>query len=136
MGMEFSETLTDVQVSEIESGLDAHSADIASARSITPLRAGFIDAGRVVAGIAGTVYWGKLHIRLLWVHPQFRGLGLAARLMDWVEQRGRDLGCTASMVDTMSFQAPAFYERRGYCRFGVSAGYEGGASRHYFEKIL
>ena len=56
--------------------------------------------------------------------------------MEWVEGRGRELGCTAALVDTMSFQAPGFYLRRGYREFGVSEGYEGGASRHYFEKAL
>ena len=36
----------------------------------------------------------------------------------------------------MSFQAPEFYVKLGYRQLGVSYGYEGGASRHYFEKAL
>lgn len=134
--MKIVDDLTDDQVGEIEKGLDAHNIDLISPRSVIPLRSGIIDSGRLVAGIVGAVYWGKLHIRLLWVDPEFRSLGLGGRLMDWAEQHGRQLGCTAAVVDTMSFQAPEFYKRRGYRQFGVLYGYEGGASRHYLEKTL
>jgi len=90
----------------------------------------------VVAGITGTAYWGKLHIRILWVHPDHQSKGLGSRLMDWAEGRGRELRCTSALVDTMSFQAAGFYAKLGYRQFGLSEGYEGGASRHYFEKML
>ena len=56
--------------------------------------------------------------------------------MSWAEERGRELGCVSVVVDTMSFQAPDFYVRRGYRQWGLSEGYEEGASRHYFEKEL
>ena len=134
--MEFLANPTDEQLATIERGLDDYNAGVASTRSSTPVRAVVIDSEQVVAGIVGAAYWGKLHIRILWVHPDNQSKGLGSSLMDWIEQRGKELGCTAAMVDTMSFQAPSFYERLGYCRFGVSEGYEGGASRHYFEKEL
>ena len=134
--MQFSANPTGEHVAAIERGLDDYNATVASARSTTAIRAVFVDSGRVVAGITGAAYWGKLHIRILWVHPDYQSKGLGSRLMDWAEERGRELRCTSALVDTMSFQAPAFYERRGYRRFGVSEGYEGGASRYYFEKDL
>ncbi|MCY3691282.1 MAG: GNAT family N-acetyltransferase [Chloroflexota bacterium] len=134
--MELVDDPTDTQAGEIERGLDDYNATVASARSTTAIKAVFVDSGRVVAGITGAAYWGKLHIRILWVHPDYQSKGLGSRLMDWVEKRGRELRCTSALVDTMSFQAPAFYERRGYRRFGVSECYEGGASRYYFEKEL
>ena len=134
--MEFLTNPTDEQIAAIEHGLDDYNATTASARSTTVIKAVFVESGMVVAGILATAYWGKLHIRILWVHPDYQLKGLGSRLMDWMEERGRELRCTSALVDTMSFQAPAFYERRGYRRFGVSEGYEGGASRHYFEKEL
>lgn len=134
--MEFLTNPTDEQVVVIERGLDEYNSTVASARSTSAIKAVFVESGRVVAGITGAAYWGKLHIRILWVHPDYQSEGLGSQLMDWIEQRGKELGCTSVMVDTMSFQAPAFYERRGYRRFGVSNGYEGGASRYYFEKEL
>ena len=127
---------TEEQAAEVGRGLDEYNAGLASARSATPVRAVFVESGEVVAGITGAAYWGKLHIRILWVHPDYQFRGLGSRLVDWAEERGRELRCMSALVDTMSFQAPAFYERRGYRRFGESRGYEGGASRYYFEKDL
>ena len=136
MGLEFVEDATDEQAAQIDRGLVEFSADFASSRDPVPVRAVFMDSGRVVAGVNGAEYWRKLHVRRLWVDADYRSRGLGRRLMEWAEERGRDLGCTGVVVDTMSFQAPGFYERLGYRRFGLSEGYEGGASRHYFEKGL
>lgn len=134
--MNFVTDPADDQIVEIERGLDAHNARVASVRSVTPLRAVWVEAGRVVAGLVGSAYWGKLHVRLLWVDADHRSRGLGRHLMDWAEARGRDLGCTSAVVDTMSFQAPEFYVKLGFVQIGLSEGYEGGASRHYFEKRL
>lgn len=134
--MEFITNPTKQQSAVIEHGLDEYNAGVASARSVTRVRAVCVESGDVVAGLEGAAYWGKLHIRLLWVHPDHQSKGLGSRLMRWAEEQGRKLGCNSAMVDTMSFQAPEFYARLGYRQFGVSEGYEGGASRHYFEKQL
>lgn len=134
--MRFITDPTEEQVTLIERDLDAHSASVASARSVAPVRAVYAESGSVVAGLVGSAYWGKLHVRLLWVDADYRSQGLGRRLMDWAEERGRELNCVSVVVDTMSFQAPGFYARLGYRQFGLSEGYEGGASRHYFEKHL
>ena len=134
--MELLTNPTDEQAAAIERGLDEHSARVASVRSATPVRAVYVESGQVVAGITAAAYWGKLHIGILWVHPDYQSKGFGSRLMDWAEERGRELGCTSALVDTMSFQAPGFYAKLGYRQFGLSEGYEGGASRHYFEKEL
>ena len=128
MGVEFVADPTEEQAREIERGLGE--------RPTNRIRAVFVESGRVVAGREGAAYWGKVHVRLLWVHPAHRLNGLGRRLMGWAEQRGRELGCVAVVVDTMSFQAPAFYARLGYRHFGRTEGYQGGASRHYFEREL
>ena len=104
--MEFVADPTDEQAEEIERGLGE--------RPATPVRAVVVESGRVVAGLDGAAYWGKVHVRLLWVDPAHRSKGLGRRLMSWAEQRGRGLGCAAVVVDTMSFQAPGFYARLGY----------------------
>lgn len=89
-----------------------------------------------MAGLVGSAYGGKLHLRLLWVNPDYRSRGLGRQLMDGAEEIAIDMGCTSVVVDTMSFQAPEFYVKLGYQRSGVFEGYAGGASRHYFEKQL
>ncbi len=134
--MEFSADPTEEQVAAIDRGLSEHNAGLVSARTATRVRGVFVESGHVVAGVVAAAYWGKLHISLLWVDPDYRSKGLGRRLMEWAEERGRELKCTSAVVDTMSFQAPDFYARLGYRCFGQSDGYEGGASRHYFEKKL
>lgn len=134
--MNFIVDPTAEQAVEIERGLDEHNASVASVRSVIRVRAAFVESGHVVAGLEGAAYWGKIHVRILWVHPDYRSKGLGHRLMNWAEERGRGLGCTAVVVDTMSFQAPDFYAKLGYRQIGVSEGYEDGARRHYFEKNL
>ena len=136
MVLEFIEEPTEEQAGEVDRGLIEYSADFASSRDPVPVRAVFLESGRVVAGVDGAEYWRKLHVRRLWVHPDYRSRGLGRRLMEWAEERGRELQCVSAVVDTMSFQAPDFYAKLGYRQFGVSEGYEGGASRRYFEKRL
>ena len=80
-GMEFVADPTDEQAEEIERGLGE--------RPATPVRAVVVESGRVVAGLDGAAYWGKVHVRLLWVDPAHRSKGLGRRLMSWAEQRGR-----------------------------------------------
>ena len=134
--MEFIAYPTDQQLTEIERGLNEHNAAVSSARALTRVMAVCVESGDVIAGLDSSAYWGKLHVRLLWVHPDHRSSGLGSQLMDWAEEQGRKLGCKSALVDTMSFQGPEFYAKRGYRQFGLSEGYEGGASRHYFEKQL
>ena len=134
--MEFLANPTNEQIAQVERGLNESNTGVMAIRSVTPVQAVFVASGCVVAGIVAAAYWGKLHVRLLWVHPDHQRDGLGSRLMRWAEERGRELRCVSILVDTMSFQAPEFYARLGYRQFGVSKGYEGGASRHYFEKDL
>ena len=47
------------------------------------------------------MFWGKMHIRLLWVHPDRRQRGLGRRMMSWAEQRSRELGCYSVTVERM-----------------------------------
>ena len=134
--MEFVTDPTGQQLAEIVQGLDGYNAGAASARSVTRVQAVYVDSGNVVAGVDAAAYWRKIHVRLLWVHPDHQSKGLGSHLVRWAEERGRELGCASAVVDTMSFQAPEFYAKQGYLEIGLSEGYEGGASRHYFEKNL
>jgi N-acetylglutamate synthase-like GNAT family acetyltransferase len=52
------------------------------------------------------------------------------------EAEARRRGCTAAFVYTVTFQAPGFYERHGYRRFGEVVCPPDGATRIFLSKML
>jgi predicted N-acetyltransferase YhbS len=61
---------------------------------------------------------------------------LGSRLIASAEDEARRRGCTAAFVYTVTFQAPGFYERHGYRRFGEIACPPNGATRIFLTKTL
>ncbi len=130
------ENPTDEQFAVVHKGLRDHNSRFVT-NSLTRVRAAIKqDSGQVIAGVDGLVYWGKLHIHTLWVHPDHRSAGMGSRLMRWAEERARALGCNSIVLDTATFQALQFYLKLGYRQFGVLEGYENGHKRHYLRKAI
>lgn len=93
--------------------------------------------GRVLGGIAA-VLWGQcLEIDLLWVDPEARGQGIGSRLLADLECRAGAEGGRRALVNTFSFQAPAFYRRAGYREVYRQEGFaDGTVTKVFFEKDL
>jgi GNAT superfamily N-acetyltransferase len=94
------------------------------------------DGAALVGGAIGTVNWNWLHVALLWVSEPHRHTGLGTRLMDELEQAGARRGCTKAHLDTFSYQARPFYERRGYRVFGTLDDYPAGHQRFFMARPL
>ena len=64
-------------------------------------------------------------IKRVFVRPQARGRGAAARLMGLLEQAAREAGCTALMLETGPEQPEALglYRRCGFERCGPYGDY-------------
>ena len=65
-----------------------------------------------------------------------RAPALGSRIIKMAEDEARRRGCTQAFVYTVTFQAPGFYERRGYRRFGEIACPPDGATRIFLSKPL
>lgn len=94
------------------------------------------DQAALVGGILANVYLQALFIEWLWISEQMRGTGYGRRLMDCVEAEGRQSGAVMAYLDTFDFQAPGFYEKRGYRNFGTLPYEHLGLKRFYLTKEL
>jgi GNAT superfamily N-acetyltransferase len=90
----------------------------------------------IVGGIVGEVWTAVLFIQLFWMEQKFRGQGYGKKLINAMEDEARRFGATRSYVDTMRFQAPAFYRSCGYREFGSIDGYPEGITRHWLTRLL
>jgi len=94
------------------------------------------DAGALVGGLLGATYLGWLQIQVVWLDEGARGHGHGSELMALAEQEARRRGYSNSFVETLSFQAVAFYEKCGYTIFSRLADFPPGGARYALTKKL
>lgn len=86
--------------------------------------------GEIIGGVlAYAVMWDILYIDTVWTHEDYRGLGIAGKLLNETEIRAAKMGCKTAHLSTFDFQAPAFYEKLSYKKFGEI---DYGHSKEYF----
>ena len=94
------------------------------------------ERNEVLGGLLGAIWGGWLHITFLWVDQAERGQDWGTRLMDQAEAYARERSCHGVELDTHSFQARPFYERRGYEVFGTLDDYPKGHKKFFLKKKL
>jgi len=92
--------------------------------------------GRLLGGLILQSYWRESYIELLWLSARARMAGFGSQLIEEAERRARRRGSHLIHLNTYSFQAPGFYEKHGYQRFGGMSGSPRGESRHFYVKRL
>ncbi len=92
--------------------------------------------GELLGGLLGYVWGGWLQVQYLWVAEVVRKQGHATGLMDTAEAYAIARGCTAATLETHSFQARPFYEKRGYVVVGTLEGYPPGHAKYFLRKTL
>ncbi|MGD1949461.1 MAG: GNAT family N-acetyltransferase [Leptolyngbyaceae cyanobacterium] len=91
---------------------------------------------RIAGGIIGETYWQWLYVDLLWVSEAFRGQGYGDALLAAAEQEAINRECQYAYLNTFSFQAPEFYQKRGYVIFGELPDFPQGHKRYFLKKEL
>lgn len=94
------------------------------------------DDGNPVGGALGRSSLGLLFLDLFYLPESLRGCGLGTRILSEFEEEGRRRGCRSAVLYTISFQAPEFYLRNGWVKFGEVACDPGGTSRVFLMKSL
>ena len=92
--------------------------------------------GEVVGGAMGRSSLGLLFLDLFFLPERLRGSGLGTEVLRAFEAEGRRRGCRSAVLYTISFQAPGFYERNGWRRFGEIPCDPPGTSRIFMTKEL
>ena len=92
--------------------------------------------GRLLGGLILQSYWLESYVELLWMSTRARGARLGSRLLKEAERVARRRGSRLMHLNTYSFQAPGFYEKQGYRRFGGMSGSPRGKARHFYVKRL
>jgi GNAT superfamily N-acetyltransferase len=94
------------------------------------------NTGEPVGGLLGHTSFGLFFLDLFYLPEPLRARGLGGRIIALAENEARRRGCTAAFVYTVTFQAPGFYERHGYRRFGEIGAPPDGATRIFLTKSL
>ena len=132
----FNDQPTEQEVAEFHRGLRAHNVRFLE-RALQPFAVTVANReGKIIGGINGESYWGRLHVANLWVWEVFRSQGVGRQLVELAEAIALERRCLGVDLDTMSFHAPGFYEKLGYRRVGVVGNYRGGYQRYYYSKEL
>jgi GNAT superfamily N-acetyltransferase len=100
----------------IEAGLGEYNRQMAGYVDARNLSVHVIDpgSGQVVGGLSGRTSLGLLFIDLFFLPEALRGNRLGTEIIEAAEAEAKQRGCSTAVLYTITFQAPGFYERRGY----------------------
>jgi GNAT superfamily N-acetyltransferase len=122
----------------IGGGLNGFNATAAGISDARPLAVLVKDpaTGAVAGGAIGRTSLGMLFLDLFFLPETLRGSGLGSEILRIFEEEGRRRGCRSAVLYTISFQAPDFYARNGWRRFGEIPCDPPGTSRIFMTKDL
>jgi GNAT superfamily N-acetyltransferase len=100
----------------IAEGLAHYNESKAGFRDYRPLAVLVSDpeTGETIGGLQGRTSLGVLLIERFFLPEKFRGDRLGSRVLDMAETEGKRRGCALAALFTLHFQAPGFYQKRGW----------------------
>ncbi len=127
----------DATRSVVLAGLREYNFEHLGASANQPLNIDLVDQeGNTIGGLLGSVQFEWLFVDILWIPAEQRGGGLGSRILELAEQEAKNLGATRVRLDTFTFQAPGFYDKRGYSQYGIIKNFLNGHDRIFYMKDL
>ena len=120
------------------SGLAAFNESITGYNDRRPLMVLIKDTetDQILGGITGKTTLGMAFLDLFHLPEHLRGSGVGRQLLQIFEDEARRRGCRNAVLYTLSFQAPGFYEKYGWVKFGEVPCEPEGSSRVFLSKPL
>ena len=94
------------------------------------------DNGELMAGLVAETFGNWLEIEYLFVKEDLRGQRIGSQLLQQAESEAKKRNCRSVFVNTYQFQAPTFYQKRGYKEVFTLRYYPYTGQRHYYQKDL
>ena len=95
-----------------------------------------VDSGERIGAIVGFRLYDWLYVEYIAVAEAARGTGVGSRLLERAEAYARELELRGIALDTFRYQAPSYYEARGYVEHMVVPGKVPERDRIFFQKEL
>ena len=128
---------TEQEIQSVREALKCFNDEAVGDDSHTPLNiVEYDENGTIIGGILGGTYWGWLYVDILWVAENRRRQGIGSTLLQKAEQEAIRRGCHHVHLDTMSWQAPTFYQKHGYEILGVLPDIPKGNQKYLLIKSL
>jgi GNAT superfamily N-acetyltransferase len=124
-------------IEAVHAGLLEYNRPFISFEGTGPLNVFLRDEhGALAGGLLAYVFWGWIHVDILWIAEAARGQDYGSRMLALAEQEAAQRSCHHVMLDTMSFQALPFYLKQGYTQWGQLDDFPIGHSRIFLKKAL
>jgi GNAT superfamily N-acetyltransferase len=135
--IECSASPTEVDLAIVDAGIDQHNLAEPEIHNVAQLATFARYSNHQVKGGAVGRTWGECcELQQLWVAQDARGRGTGNELMNSFEREARRRGCALVYLDTFTFQARPFYEKRGYEVVLETPGFPNGIVKYTMHKRL
>ena len=130
-------TPTENEIKYIREELNQFNNERVGEHDHTPLNIVEYDTnGNIIGGILGGTYWGWMYVDILQVHENHRYKGIGSKLLREAEKEAVRRDCHHVHLDTMSWQAPEFYQKHGYEVIGILPDIPNGNQKYLLMKAL
>ncbi|NRB25997.1 GNAT family N-acetyltransferase [Shewanella sp.] len=120
---------------ELVAGVREHKYEHMGPENTLPLSVVARDENnQLIGGVSGQTIYKNFLIGVVWVDKQTRGTGLGRRLMELAEVEAKQRGCLVAQLDTLSYQAPVFYQKLGFEIVGTVPAFPGSPERYFLLK--